>query len=180
MNAGKTSRLIQAAHNYEENNRKVLIFTSALDNRYGTSKIASRIGLERPAIALNPDDNETLQQHLKDAVQSHTAAVFVDECQFLTKKQVQIFADFVDNHKIPVYCYGIRSDFDGNLFEGSAALLAEADEIDEIVIYCSCGEKAIRNSRLSSSTEQILIGGNELYKGTCRSCAKQYKHGDKQ
>ncbi|ECC6867688.1 thymidine kinase, partial [Salmonella enterica] len=101
-------------------------------------------------------------------------AVFVDECQFLTKEQVDKLAEIVDNLNVDVFCYGLRTDFTGNLFEGSKHLIEVADELEDLSSICDCGNKAIMTARLVSSTEQVLIGGNEAYKSMCRKCHKQH------
>ena len=166
MNSGKTSGLIQAAYNYQERGMSPLIFTSALDNRYGEGKVASRVGLEMPAIPLNKDDN-VLRKYAEYA-QTNICAIFVDEAQFLTREQVLDLARLVDERGIPVLCYGLRSDFLGNLFEGSATLLVFADEIEEVKSICHCGRKATMNARITNDMSQVSIGGNESYVSMCR------------
>ena len=172
MNSGKTSNLIQAAYNYRERGMEPIIFTSALDNRYGTDKVASRVGLEMPAIAITSDDD--LLQKFIDLRGSKTCAVFVDEAQFLTEDQVHQLATIVDDHNIPVLCYGLRTDFMGELFPGSKALLAIADKLEELKSICFCGRKATMNARLTDSTEQISVGGNESYISMCRKHHKEH------
>lgn len=166
MNSGKTSGLIQAAYNYQERGMVPLIFTSALDTRYGENKVASRVGLEMPAIPINQSDN-VLQKYAENA-RDTICAIFVDEAQFLTREQVLQLAELVDTRDIPVLCYGLRSDFLGNLFEGSAALLAFADKIEEVKSICHCGRKATMNARITNDTSQVAIGGNESYTSMCR------------
>ncbi len=166
MNSGKTSGLIQAAYNYQERGMVPLIFTSALDTRYGENKVASRVGLEMPAIPINQSDN-ILQKYAENAHDT-ICAIFVDEAQFLTREQVLQLAELVDTRDIPVLCYGLRSDFLGNLFDGSAALLAFADKIEEVKSICHCGRKATMNARITDDTSQVAIGGNESYVSMCR------------
>lgn len=166
MNSGKTSGLIQAAYNYQERGMVPLIFTSALDTRYGENKVASRVGLEMPAIPINQSDN-ILQKYAENAHDT-ICAIFVDEAQFLTREQVLQLAELVDTRDIPVLCYGLRSDFLGNLFDGSAALLAFADKIEEVKSICHCGRKATMNARIIDDMSQVAIGGNESYVSMCR------------
>lgn len=165
MNSGKSSGLIQAAYNYQERGMEVLILTSALDNRYGTGKVASRVGLEMPA---TPIDQETSIHELFSKLEVQPSAIFVDEAQFLTKTQVQGLAEIVDEESVPVLCYGLRTDFIGNLFAGSQELLAIADELEEVKSICHCGRKATMNARITDDTSQVAIGGNETYVSMCR------------
>ena len=175
MSAGKSTNLLQTAYNYTSCGKEVLIYTSGLDTRYGTGKVTSRIGLEKDAIIINPDDYSVLYDGIEQIKQNaNIKAVFVDECQFLNEKHVDILSDIVDNHDIPVFCYGIRTDFNSKLFSGSTRLFEIADSIEELRNICSCGRKAIMNARLSDSTDKVLIGGNETYKSMCRKCYKEY------
>lgn len=165
MNSGKSSGLIQAAYNYEERGMTALILTSALDTRYGSNKVASRVGLEMPATPIN---QQTDIRSLYEQVETKPQAIFVDEAQFLTKEQVHELASIVDNDSIPVLCYGLRTDFVGNLFTGSQELLALADELEEVKSICHCGRKATMNARITNETSQVAIGGNESYVSMCR------------
>lgn len=179
MGAGKSIEVQKVAFNYEERGQNPLIFTSALDNRFAEEgTVASRIGLERKAIPVNDELN------IYDLVKEYNElfrvdAVIVDECQFLKKHHILELTDVVDDLNIPVMCYGLKSDFKNELFEGSYHLLAMADKIEEIKTVCWCGKKAITNARLCDGKvvyegEQILVGGNESYTSLCR---KHYKKG---
>ena len=169
MNSGKTSSLIQSAYNYKEKGMNVLVFSSFLDNRYGENKVASRIGLEMQAIPFDANTNFYTEVHKHQDI----SAVFVDEAQFLTEENVTWLCSVVDLIKIPVLCYGLRTDCTGALFEGSKHLMALADEIEEIKSICFCGRKATMNFRLVDSDEQILIGGNDMYQSVCRMHFKE-------
>jgi thymidine kinase len=175
MNAGKSTALLQANHNYFERGMKALLFTAKLDNREGTGLISSRIGIKKKAHAFSEDDN------LFDFVQKEQETgkldcILVDEAQFLNEAQVRQLTKIVDTTEIPVLTYGIRTDFKGDVFEGSKFLMAWADEIKEIKTVCHCGKKAIMNARVSAAGDmetegaQIEIGGNERYVSLCRSC----------
>lgn len=171
MNAGKTSNLIQTAFNYKEMGHKVAVLTSALDNRYGTHKVASRIGLEMDAIPVASSDS--IKSVLSKSL-SEISAIFVDEAQFFTKEQIDELGDIVDGYEINVFCYGIRSDFRGVLFPGSERLLTIADEITELKNICFCGKKAIMNARIGGCTgDQVEIGGNDKYVSLCRKHFKE-------
>ena len=175
MNAGKSTMLLQSNHNYHERGMRTLLFTPSIDTRYTPGKICSRIGLEADAVVFN-DEFDLFSyaamhvMELTDGVQ----CVLVDEAQFLTKAQVMQLSEIVDELSIPVLTYGIRSDFRGELFEGSQYLLAWADELIEIKTVCHCGRKAIMNLRLDAMGkpvdvgQQIQIGGNETYLSVCR------------
>lgn len=173
MNAGKSTLLLQAAHNYREGGMQVYLITAQLDNRAGMGRIASRIGIGEPAATFAPDEDLFAKLQARFA-QSTVACVFVDEAQFLTKAQVWQLACAVDDLGVPVMCYGLRVDFQGNLFPGSAALLAWADEMREVRTICHCGKKAtmvIRrgpDGRALKDGEQVQIGGNETYVSLCR------------
>ena len=157
MNAGKSTTLLQAAHNYEEQGMKVLLFTPVIDDRSGVGVIESRIGLRRQAFAF--DSNFDLFHHVQEQTQSEKiSCVFMDECQFLTDKQVLQLTLICDRLKIPVLCYGLRSDFRGEPFEGSKYLLAWADELGEIKTICTSGKKAIMNARLDADGNRVLEG----------------------
>lgn len=181
MNAGKTTVLLQSAHNYKEKGMDTLLFTPSIDLRYGLGKISSRIGLHAEAIAF--DGNFNLFDYTKKEKQTHSAlqCVLVDEAQFLNKQQVSQLTDIVDELNLPVLAYGLRSDFRGEPFEGSLYLLIWADNLVEIKTICHCGKKAIMNARIDSSGhvvksgEQIQIGGNERYISVCR---KHFKKGE--
>lgn len=169
MNAGKSTALLQVAHNYEEQGQVVHLYTAAIDNRYGVGKITSRLGARRDAAIF---DAET--DFLKQSPQ--VACLLIDEAQFLTPAQVGQLHRLAQVRGVPVICYGLRSDFRGEPFPGSAYLLALADDIEEIKNICTCGKKATMNVRVNSfgqrvkEGEQISIGGNESYRQTCGRC----------
>jgi thymidine kinase len=173
MNAGKSTSLLQASHNYREGGMDTYLITAQFDNRAGQGRIASRIGIGETADTFAPGDD--LFEKLKARFdQGKVACVFIDESQFLTKAQVWQLARAVDDLGVPVMCYGLRVDFQGNLFPGSAALLAWADEMREVRTICHCGKKAtmvIRrgpDGRALKEGEQVVIGGNETYVSLCR------------
>ncbi len=173
MNAGKSTVLLQASHNYRERGMKTYLMTAAVDGRAGVGRIASRIGISEEADTFRPDDDvfamiETRQK--ADPI----ACVFVDEAQFLSEDQVWQLARAVDDLKLPVLAYGLRVDFQGKLFPGSAALLALADEMREVRTICECGRKATmvirqdEKGRAITEGAQVQIGGNETYVSLCR------------
>ncbi|HMP03509.1 MAG TPA: thymidine kinase [Gemmatales bacterium] len=168
MNAGKSTALLQAAHNYAERGMKTLLFTAKLDDRAG-GRIASRIGIDTQAQHFEAQTD--FWEHCAGAVLD---CILIDEAQFLTKAQVRQLARLVDEADIPVMCYGLRTDFRGELFEGSAALLAWADTLSELKTICGCGRKATMVVRITAagrverSGAQVEIGGNERYVSMCR------------
>lgn len=173
MNAGKSTALLQSAHNYREKGMQVALFSAALDNRFGSGKISSRIGLAEDAQVFDADTD--FQSVLaKDADSSELSCILLDEAQFLNRGQVDQLARIVDERNIPVLCYGIRTDFRGELFEGSMRLLAIADKLKELKTVCACGKKATMVVRLDSDGnalrhgEQVEIGGNDRYESRCR------------
>mgnify|MGYP001297774337 CR=1 FL=1 len=173
MNAGKSTALLQANHNYIERGMNTMIFTSENDQRFNVNEINSRIGLSAKSNIYNNKTNFIL--NLKKLLK-HKAihCVLVDEAQFLTKKHVQELSSIVDELNIPVLTYGIRTDFRGDLFEGSQYLLAWSDTIKEIKTICHCGNKATMVVRISKKGDievdgkQLEIGGNERYISLCR------------
>lgn len=173
MNAGKSTALLQASHNYIERGMQTHLITARLDGRAGQGQIGSRIGLSAPADTFGPDTDlfDALELRLKAGPCS---CVFVDEAQFLTDVQVWQLARAVDDLGVPVMCYGLRVDFRGQLFPGSATLLALADEMREVRTICHCGRKATmvvrQNAQGQPITEgaQVQIGGNETYVSLCR------------
>jgi thymidine kinase len=173
MNAGKSTVLLQASYNYHERGMRTLRFIPAVDTRAGRGRIRSRIGLEADAIPFESSDDlrvEVEAEHARAAV----ACVLIDEAQFLTRDQAWQLAGIADDRSIPVLCYGLRTDFQGHLFPGSAALLALADELVELKTICHCGRKATMNVRLDAGGQpvrdgaQVEIGGNERYVAMCR------------
>ena len=173
MNAGKSTILLQASHNYRENNMDTYLLTARLDDRAGTGRIASRIGIGAEADMFGPEDDLFAMVSAR-IEQGEIACVFVDEAQFLSSDQVWQLARAVDDLKLPVLCYGLRVDFQGQLFPGSAALLALADEMREVRTICRCGRKATmvirqdENGNAITQGEQVQIGGNETYVSLCR------------
>lgn len=173
MNAGKSTVLLQAAHNYRERGMVPFLLTAQLDTRAGEGKIASRIGISEAAQTFTPETDlfKTLETRLNEG---EIACVFIDEAQFLTKDQVWQLARAVDDLKVPVMCYGLRVDFRGELFPGSAALLALADEMREVRTICHCGKKATMvvrcdaDGNVLTDGDQVQIGGNETYVSLCR------------
>jgi thymidine kinase len=172
MNAGKSTALLQSSHNYRERGMRTLVYTAELDRR-GGGKVHSRIGLESEARHFAPGTD--LYQEIEAAHRREpVSCVLLDEAQFLTRQQVDDLAMVVDRLSIPVLCYGLRTDFRGELFAGSARLLALADELIELKTICHCGRKAtmvIRvgaDGRAEQAGEQVEIGGNERYVSLCR------------
>jgi thymidine kinase len=173
MNAGKSTALLQASHNYREGGMATYLLTAQFDTRAGEGRIASRIGIGEPADTFNPGDDMCAKVSARLA-QGPVACVFIDEAQFLTRDQVWQLARVVDDLGVPVMCYGLRVDFRGELFPGSAALLALADEMREVRTICACGKKATMvvrkgpDGRALKDGAQVLIGGNETYVSLCR------------
>lgn len=173
MNAGKSTVLLQAAYNYQERGMETLLLIADLDNRAGHGRIASRIGLGADADIFSQKDDIFL--HVQKAkAEKKIDAVFVDEAQFLSEAQVWQLARVADDFNTPVMCYGLRTDFQGKLFPGSAALLAIADNLREIKTICWCGSKATMVARLDEEGniieegDQVEIGGNNKYVSLCR------------
>ena len=173
MNAGKSTVLLQAAYNYGERGMETYLLTADFDGRAGVGKIASRIGIEAAADIYGP--GEDLYRRVAARMeQGRVACVLVDEAQWLSREQVWQLARVVDDLGVPVMCYGLRVDFRGELFSGSAALLAIADEMREVRTICHCGKKATMVIRIDESgralTEgaQIEVGGNDRYVSLCR------------
>lgn len=178
MNAGKSTLLLQANHNYQERGMKTLILTPKIDDRFESGQVHSRIGLSSPAVGFDGNDdlfNIVKYQH----EQGTLSCVFVDEAQFLTKAQVRELSDVVDELNLPVLCYGLRNDFQAEPFEGSIYLLTWADELSEVKTICHCGRKANHVVRLNEQGEvvqtgaQVEIGGNDKYVSMCRRHFKE-------
>jgi thymidine kinase len=169
MNAGKSTAMLQVAHNYEEQGQKVKLYTAAIDSRYGVGKVTSRLGPQRQV-----DTFDAATDFLEHAPQ--VACVLVDESQFLSTAQVQQLHQLAQMKGVPVICYGLRTDFRGEPFPGSAYLLALADDIEELKNICTCGKKATMNVRVDEQGrrirdgEQVAIGGNERYRQACGRC----------
>jgi thymidine kinase len=178
MNAGKSTVLLQSSYNYRERGMRTLLYTPAMDTRAGTGRIESRVGLSCEATALRESD-DLLQivrsEHERDPV----ACVLVDEAQFLTRDQVRQLTDIADTLRIPVLCYGLRTDFQARLFPGSSELLALADNLIELKTICHCGRKATMNLRIDEKGNavtqgaQVEIGGNDRYVAMCRRHFKE-------
>tara|TARA_Y100000389_G_scaffold191318_1_gene217271 strand:+ start:2894 stop:3445 length:552 start_codon:yes stop_codon:yes gene_type:complete len=181
MGAGKSLDLLKTAHNYEERKKKVFLLTSSLDNRYGKKKIASRLGISRDANVFNEESD--LYDMVYDSLEkdlNKPSCVLVDEAQFLTKEQVWQLTDIVDQLEIVVIAYGLRSDYQGEPFEGSTYLMTLADRIEELKTICEFGDKASMNMRLLDGVpifkgQQVQIGGDESYIPVCRKYFKKQK-----
>src|ERR1044071_2270205 len=183
MNAGKSTALLQASHNYEERGMRTLLYTAQIDSRDG-GRIHSRIGIERDALHFRPG-LDLLEQIRGEHARGPLACVLVDESQCLTREQVRQLGAVVDELDIPVLCYGLRTDFRGELFPGSAQLLGWADNLVEIKTICHCGRKATMVVRVTADGTaeregaQIEIGGNERYVPLCRRHFSQALAGEK-
>ena len=178
MNAGKSIELIKVAYNYEERGKHVLTLIPSVDDRYGVGLITSRIGLQREADIVNEDTN-ILDLFIQKNTDHPVDCVLIDECQFLKKHHVEELAEIVDSFEVPVLAFGLKNDFQNELFEGSYYMLAYADKIEEIKTICWCGRKATMVARLVNGNivkqgEQIVIGGNDMYVSLCR---KHYNDG---
>lgn len=177
MNAGKSTALLQSSYNYQERGMNTQLYIPKIDDRSGSGKIASRIGIESEADVFSPEDN--LFSMTESKLQENPIhCILVDEAQFLSKAQVYQLGEIVDRLDVPVLAFGLRTDFQGNLFDGSAYLLAWADNLKEIKTICHCGHKAIMVVRTDSEGNpvkegsQVEVGGNERYVSMCR---KHYK-----
>ena len=185
MNAGKSTLLLQASHNYVERGMQTYLMIAALDDRAGQGRIGSRIGISATADAFGPkaDLFTLIGKRLDDGP---CACVFIDEAQFLSREQVWQLARAVDDLRVPIMCYGLRVDFRGELFPGSSALLALADEMREVRTICFCGKKATMVVRVDDSGyallegSQVEIGGNERYVSVSRKEFKEVFYGGKQ
>ena len=168
MGSSKTANALMTRFNYEERGQKTLLVKPRLDTRDGDHMVVSRIGLTYPCIYFDE------MQQLSVMELQQNACVIVDEAQFLTRDEVRYLTELVDDWNIPVICYGLRADFKGDLFPGSAELLATADIIEEVKTICWCGKKAVCNARFDESGhvlkegEQVVLGANDQYIGLCR------------
>ena len=173
MNAGKSTTLLQADFNYRERGMDTMLWTAAIDNRYDTGAISSRIGLRADAHMFAPETDLWADVNA-EAAQRSLACVLVDEAQFLSRDQVLQLARLADEANIPVVAYGLRTDFQGELFPGSAALLGIADNLIELKGVCDCGRKATMNLRVDEFGEAVVdgaqteIGGDDRYVAMCR------------
>ena len=178
MNAGKSTALLQSSYNYRERGMNTLVLAPVMDDRYGVGKVSSRIGLETEATTFGPD-HDLLTIVNKEVEDGPLHCVLIDEAQFLTKDQVFQLGEVTDKHNIPVLAYGLRTDFQGEPFEGSKYLLAWSDNLKELKAICDCGTKATMVIRLDEGgnvvTEgsQIEIGGNDRYVSMCRKHFKE-------
>jgi len=164
MNAGKSTSLLQSAHNYGEQGMQVLLFTAAIDDRFEQGVIRSRIGLQQNAAMF--DEQTDFKKHVSEVLEKQSlSCILVDEAQFLARAQVDELAYVVDLFDVPVLCFGIRTDFQGELFPGSSRLLAIADKLQELKTVCTCGRT---DGQVVAAGEQVQIGGNERYESKCR------------
>lgn len=183
MNAGKTTHLLQSSYNYRERGMNTVILSPALDNRFGVGKVTSRIGIGSPSIIFSSKENilNLVKKYLKER---KIHCVLVDEAQFLSKEQVYQLTEIVDQLNVPVLSYGLRTDFQGELFTGSQYLLAWADHLKELKTICHSGKKATmvvrvdENGRALKSGNQVEIGGNERYISVSRAEYKRIFHGE--
>ena len=178
MNAGKSIELIKVAYNYEERGKRVFCLTPKVDSRYGEGVIASRVGLQRTAVAIS-EDMDILEVFMRENEKQPIDCVLVDEGQFLKKHHVEELVEIVDSLNVPVMVYGLKNDFKNELFEGSYYLLVYADKIEEIKTICWCGRKAtmvarVEDGKLVKEGTQIIVGGNNMYVSLCR---KHYNDG---
>ncbi len=180
MNAGKSTSLLQSSYNYKERGMDTLVLAPELDDRYGVGRVTSRIGLESDATTFQRDTNlfHLIEQRLAN---TPLHCILIDEAQFLTKQQVSELGDIADYLNVPVLAYGLRTDFQGEPFEGSKYLLAWSDNLKELKAICHCGAKATMVIRVDEHGKpiregaQIEIGGNDRYVSLCR---KHYKEGN--
>jgi thymidine kinase len=178
MNAGKSTHLLQSSYNYRERGLSTAIYTAKIDDRFAKGKVASRLGIDADAFLFDESSSMFVQIKEKNE-QEKIDCVLIDEAQFLSKEQVKQLTDVVDLLNIPVLAYGIRTDFLGETFSGSAALLAWADKLVELKTICHCGRKAnfvIRqdaNGIPVKGGQQVEVGGNERYEPLCRAHFKQ-------
>lgn len=173
MNAGKSTALLQSSFNYEERGMRTMMFTAAIDDRHGVGNIRSRIGIERKVSTF--DDDTDIFEAVRAEKEDHGLnCVLIDEAQFLNREQVLQLGRICDEFSIPVLCYGLRTDFKANLFEGSKCLLALGDELRELKTICECGRKATMNLRVREDGSAVKegaqkeIGGNDRYLALCR------------
>ena len=184
MNAGKTTTLLQSAHNYQERGMRVALLTPRLDHRAGSGTVASRIGLRADATAFDRDTDLEALIRADIAARGALHCVLVDESQFMSRAQVWQLSEIVDELRIPVLCYGLRTDFRGELFEGSQYLLAWADELTEIKTICHSGKKATMTVRVDEAGRavqdgpQVEIGGNDRYVSVSRAEYKKVMRGE--
>jgi thymidine kinase len=178
MNAGKSTHLLQSSYNYQERNLNTVIYTAKIDDRFAKGKVTSRLGIDADA-SLFDEKTAIFNEVATLNKQATIDCVLIDEAQFLTEKQVKELTDIVDGLNIPVLAYGIRTDFLGETFKGSAALLAWADKLIELKTICHCGRKANfvirldKNGQAVTKGQQVEVGGNERYEPLCRAHFKK-------
>lgn len=178
MNAGKSTMLLQANYNYIERGMQTILFSPEIDKRFGKATVYSRIGLKHDAVGFDDDFDFFLFVEKKKNIMNNLSCILIDEAHFLKKEQVIQLSEIATKADVAVLCYGLRSDFLGEPFEGSKYLLAWAEELCEIKTICNCGRKGIMNVRIDAtgapvvSGDQIQIGGNESYISQCMKCFK--------
>ena len=177
MSAGKSTQLLQIRHNYQSLGRSVLLMTAAVDDRFGTGKITSRLGIDAEADVFRKDtDMFALVEHYRASVDdAELGAILIDEAQFLSVEQVQDLHRAVHTLGVPVLCFGLRSDFQGNAFPGAAMLLTLAEDIEELKNVCACGSKATMNMRVDGAGQRVRSGpqvliGDATYRQVCAKC----------
>ena len=173
MGSSKTAQALITKYNYEENDMKVWLLKPSADTRDGAGTIRSRIGLEAQCEIATPQTN--IYDRYRDGHNGRCNVVIVDECQFMTEKQIDQLRNIVNEHNVPVLCFGLRTDFQTRLFPGSRRLMELADCIEEIKTMCDCGAKATVNARINDGyivTEgaQVVLGGNDSYIAMCHKC----------
>lgn len=182
MNAGKSTALLQSSYNYQERGMNTLVLAPQLDDRYEVGKVTSRIGLQAGAITFSNNDN-LFDRVKKSDEQKQLSCVLIDEAQFLTRDQVYQLGEVTDRLNIPVLAYGLRTDFQGEPFEGSKYLLAWSDNLKELKAICHCGHKATmvirldENGQVINEGSQVEIGGNDRYISMCRKHFKDSFYG---
>jgi thymidine kinase len=184
MGSSKTANALMVQYNYEERDQKALLLKPSIDIRDGYNIVRSRIGLKAECDIIGREFNLCELNLLNEKGEAIYQCIIIDEAQFLTKEQVQQLTQIVDEYNIPVICYGLRTDFQGNLFEGSQWLLAWADSIEEMKTICWCGKKAIMNARIKDGKaikvgDQIELGANDKYISLCRTHWKEGNLKDK-
>lgn len=179
MNAGKSAKLLSVAHNYAERGMATLVMKPDIDTRDGTDKITSRLGIQRECIMISKDMN--IKEYFKYVQASKDLhCVLIDEAQFLTEDHVMQLCEIVDEYNTPVMCFGLRTDSDGKLFEGSAQLFAWSDKIEELKAVCHCGRKATMVAKMDEEgnpivgDSQIDIGGDDKYTSFCRKHYREF------
>ena len=174
MGSSKTAQALITKYNYEENDMKVWLIKPSADTRDGEQILRSRIGLEAKVEVMSPETD--ISRRFEEKLDEHYDAVIVDECQFLTEKQIDELRRIVNDHGVPVMCFGLRTDFQTKLFPGSRRLMEVADTIQEIKTMCDCGAKATVNARIDglghivTEGAQVVLGGNDSYIAMCHKC----------